>query len=145
MLMNTVCDVHFQCDPVFLKLWWGLLRSFLPSAGRNSSTRNYSLLLWVPATLVFVQSILLDMQVVSDSADTLHLQQRYSAHQTASKLSLLVEHLDLLRSLLAAKHLHYVAWVVERNFKVTLWSVWEKEGFGTAGACLLCVRWSSKL
>lgn len=76
---------------------------------------------------VCTKPIVLDMQVVSDSADTLHLQQRYSVHQTTSKPSLLLERsagdfffLDSQRSLLAAKHLHFVAWGVEKKFARSL-------------------------
>lgn len=87
--------------------------------------------MWVPAPLMFAQPHLLAMQVLSDSADTC-LQQSYIPHETIRKLRLLVEsstgNLDFQCSLLAAKDLHYVAWVVKTNFMVTLWSVWEKEG-----------------
>lgn len=83
-----------------------------------------------------------------------HLQQRHSAHHTTSKPSLLVEcstgDLDIQCRLLAAKTLALCCVGCGEKFQghpvSCLELVWEEEeGFGTAGACLLCVRWSSAL
>lgn len=89
MCSDVKCQHFVGWFPSSLQRDW--CTEFLFFCRKHSHWKSHTLSYRVPAPLMFTQPILSDMQVVSDSADTLHLQQRYSAHQTGSKQSLLVE------------------------------------------------------